>query len=550
MIQLDSFAGSRIARLHAVFVVGIVIAGWLLWNWPDATALALGTFVSEDATCVTAGVLVQQGLLSWWPALLGSFVGIYVGDLALWSMGRLLGRRVFQVPWIACRVSNEAIDRLGTWFDERGWFAIVVARFLPGTRLPLYLAAGMLGRKGWQFAGWTLLAALVWTPLLVGGVAALGSSQPLSARANWIGPVLAGGGALFALALIRTLASPNSRGKWAGRVARLWRWEFWPTWLFYLPAIPWLAWLALRHRSLTVWTAANPGIPDGGVVGESKFDILAKLPKAWIVPSELLTGSSRIAELRRILAGRGWQFPLILKPDVGQRGAGVALVRSIDEAAEYLDTHTGAIVTQPFHPGPFEAGVFYVRMPTDHRGRIFSITDKRFPALIGDGSSTIDRLIWSHPRYRMQAATLRANVDPNQIPRAGESISLTIAGNHCRGTMFLDGGHFVTPELEARFDEIAHHFDGFFFGRFDVRYADEAAFKAGLDFAIVELNGVASESTNLYDPRNSLVAAYRILFRQWDVLFRIGASNHRRGYQPASLRRLAGMLWRYLRGTM
>lgn len=73
----------------------------------------------------------------------------------------------------------------------------------------------------------------------------------------------------------------------------------------------------------------------------------------------------------------------------------------------------------------------------------------------------------------------------------------------------------------------ARRFGGFFVGRFDVRYSDEAEFRAGRGFAIVELNGVASESTNLYDPAWPLWRAYRTLFRQWALLFRIRDANRR-----------------------
>jgi hypothetical protein len=100
--------------------------------------------------------------------------------------------------------------------------------------------------------------------------------------------------------------------------------------------------------------------------------------------------------------------------------------------------------------------------------------------------------------------------------------------------MFRDGSHLITRQLERAIDDVAQTFDGFHFGRFDVRYADVVLFRAGEDFAIVELNGVTSESTNLYDPRHSLIRAYRILFRQWSILFRIGAANRRRGYQASA----------------
>ena len=78
-------------------------------------------------------------------------------------------------------------------------------------------------------------------------------------------------------------------------------------------------------------------------------------------------------------------------------------------------------------------------------------------------------------------------------------------------------------------DEIARAYRGFYVGRFDVRYTDVDAFKAGRDLAIVELNGVTSEPTNIYDPDGTLLDAYRQLFRQWSITFAIGAANRRAG---------------------
>ena len=113
--------------------------------------------------------------------------------------------------------------------------------------------------------------------------------------------------------------------------------------------------------------------------------------------------------------------------------------------------------------------------------------------------------------------------------------------------MFRDGSHFITPELERAVDAIARHFPGFYIGRFDVRYTDVAAFRAGRDLAVVELNGATSESTNLYDPSWSLVAAYRTLFRQWSLLYRIGDANCRRGHAPTTIRELLQLVFSYYR---
>jgi hypothetical protein len=316
--------------------------------------------------------------------------------------------------------------------------------------------------------------------------------------------------------------------------------------------VPFLGWLVVRFHSFTVWTAANPGIPHGGVVGESKFDILSQLPAHWTVPSALLHSAAFLDRLKwfeQIILERGWAFPLVLKPDVGQRGAGVKLVRTLDDVAVYLLMQPAQIIVQTYHPGPFEAGVFYIRIPGETHGHIFSITDKKFPVLVGDGQSTIEQLIWSHPRFRMQAETFlaRHRQQQDRVLSIGESLQLAIAGNHCQGTLFLDGAALITPELERCFDDIAKQFHGFYFGRFDVRYSDVNAFKAGKDINIVELNGVTSESTNLYDPNRSLVSAYRVLFQQWSRLFRIGDANRRLGHRPTPLTTLVRLICSHFR---
>jgi hypothetical protein len=94
---------------------------------------------------------------------------------------------------------------------------------------------------------------------------------------------------------------------------------------------------------------------------------------------------------------------------------------------------------------------------------------------------------------------------------------------------------FCTPELTEKIDVISRKLDGFFIGRYDIRYSDEEELRAGKSFKIIELNGAASEATSIYDARNSLFTAYRTLFRQWELVFDIGAANRRRGCLPTKV---------------
>ncbi len=530
--------------------------------WLHGLALALGTFLSEDLTCIAAGLLVQDGRMNAGVALSGCLAGIVAGDFALWCVGAIAGPRLLNAPWILSRLPRQRVDALAQWFDRHGWSAVVVARFIPGARLPVYLAAGALGSAAPRFLLWTVLAACVWTPLLVLGVVLAGGpvAQAFEAWTGSAATALAAALAVLfvALRIVEQFGTLRGRQRLWARVSRLWRWEFWPMWLFYAPLAPWIAWLSVRYRGLTTPTAANPGIPHGGVVGESKFDILSRLPPEWVAGfARLGTGDPvhRLAQLQEIMGARGWAWPIVLKPDAGQRGAGVRIATDRASAAHAISAMPAALLAQEHHPGPFEAGVFYVRVPRpeaphEEVGRIFSITDKVFPMVEGDGVSTVEDLVWRDRRFRMQARTFLARLDgrSDTVPAPGERVRLALAGNHCQGTLFRDGRHLHTPELERTIDRIARCFDGFYFGRFDIRYASSESLRTGRDFKIIELNGVTSESTNIYDPSWSLLRAYGVLARQWELLFRIGAIHRRAGRRATPLVELLREVRRFYAG--
>jgi hypothetical protein len=125
----------------------------------------------------------------------------------------------------------------------------------------------------------------------------------------------------------------------------------------------------------------------------------------------------------------------------------------------------------------------------------------------------------------------------------GETLKLVEAGNHAQGCIFRDGMRLWTPALARRIDEVSRELSGFFIGRYDIRYSSEEDLRAGGNFQIIELNGAASEATSIYDARNSLAVAYRTLFRQWELVFAIGAANRRRGCAPTRLS-LVWKTWR------
>lgn len=546
----------------AMLIVGTTL--FMIWcgvavsTAPGAAWLALtivaGTLVSEDLSCVGAGVLVAQGRLSFAFALAACLTGLFVGDVMLFLAGRWLGRAA--VGWAPLKwfVSDAAIERSSDWFERRGAGVIFLSRFVPGTRLPTYFAAGALRTSCGRFALYFSIACAVWTPLLVGLASLLG--EELLTSALLIGQRAALKTGLVVVAvfvvvkLVLKLTDHRQRRLLVGAWRRARWWEFWPAWAFYPPVVLHIAWLMLRHRNATLFTAANPAIPAGGFVGESKMDILRGLATAgeFVARAELipavLDDASRLSLAREFMAEHRLNFPVALKPNQGQRGAGVAIVRDGRELMAYLRDAPGDTIIQEYASGA-EFGVFYYRMPGAARGRIFSITEKRFPAVTGDGAQTLEELILNDERAvclaRRYGEQLRGRLA--DVPRVGEQVQLVELGTHCRGAIFLDGEWVRTPALEAAFDRISGGYEGFYFGRYDVRTPSVEDFRAGRNFKVVELNGVTSEATNIYDPKNGLFAAYRILRAQWRLAFEIGARNVARGTRATSFTTLVTVCW-------
>jgi hypothetical protein len=332
---------------------------------------------------------------------------------------------------------------------------------------------------------------------------------------------------------------------------RLTRWEYWPPWLSYLPLVFWIGALAIRHRSLVAFTAANPAIPAGGFIGESKFAILDGLSKSRdrIARSELIAGCrpgrEKLEQVRAFMRRERLSLPVVLKPNDGQRGSGVVVAWSHDELRAWLRRSVVDTIAQEYVPG-VEFGVFYCRKPWETHGRIISVTEKRPPFVVGDGRRSLEQLILDDRRSLAMARfhLRRQHARLNDVPAAGDAVSLGDLGTHCRGALFLDGRAALSPEAERAFDEMSRLFEGFYFGRYDVRARSVEDFKAGR-FTVIELNGVTSEATHIYDPRVGLVEAYRALFEQWSLAFEIGAANIRRGAATTSIPSLVRLLLHY-----
>jgi membrane protein DedA with SNARE-associated domain/pimeloyl-ACP methyl ester carboxylesterase len=520
------------------------------WLLAIMLILALGTLASEDLTCIAAGLMAAHGQLSWLAAASACFVGIFVGDMLLFIAGRTLGRAAVRRAPLRWLVTPAAIERCRRWFEQRGARVILISRFTPGLRLPTYVTAGLIGVSALQFTLWFLVAGLLWTPGLV--FLSMFAGDRLMGTFSWLehhpllGVAVVVGCMLLVVKLGVPLFSHRGRRLLYGRWLRLTRWEFWPPWIFYPPLVLYIVWLGIKHRSLAVVTAVNPCMPAGGVVGESKADILDDLSRAFVGCGPVLPASRRIpaaqdlhrrvAQVNAFLDEHSLSFPVVLKPDAGERGAGVSVLRGPADIEPFLANTPHDVVAQEFAAGP-EYGVFYVRHPQAEQGEIISITEKCKPTVVGDGTRSLEELMLDDARAPALAHVYTEQLGARlvDVPAAGEVVLLTDVGAHACGTVFTDGHRLLTPELSARIDALSRRIEGFYFGRYDIIAPSDEHLMRGEDLRIIELNGLTSESTHIYDARTSLFAAYRTLMEQWRMAFAIGIANRAEGAATTSV---------------
>lgn len=544
-------------------------------------SLAVSTLISEDLACITAGLMVSQGQIDFFSASLACFLGILAGDMLLYLAGRYLGRAALARRPLRWVTSDAAVERASTWFRRRGLAVIFISRFTPGLRLPTYFAAGVLRTNPLSFLLYFSLACLLWAPSLVWlasqfGDRAEGLLQQFEEHTLWL---LVGLGLLvFTMTrIVVPLFTLRGRRLWIGAIRRQTHWEYWPRWRLYWPVLGTILWQSLHHRSFAMVTAVNPDLEGGGLVGESKANGLARLNGPGVpafcffphVANAAGVGGAGHAECATVAGATGgaaatalvekhvhdleqWRtqnniaYPLILKPDAGERGTGVTLINNQAQARAWFADYPRNAIAQPFIAG-LEFGISYLRFPGEAHGCVVSISAKELPSVVGDGGSTLEQLILQHPRHVAMARTLLATNAKRliDVPAAGEQVELSPLGTHSLGAAFLDRQHLHTPELEQAIDAISQRVPGFFLGRYDIRVPSVEDLQAGRNLAVLELNGLTGEPAHIYDPQHSVSYARKVLRQTWRDAFVIAAANIKAGARPTRGREL----WNLLRSS-
>ncbi len=313
---------------------------------------------------------------------------------------------------------------------------------------------------------------------------------------------------------------------------RLTHWEHWPTFMFYVPLLPYAIYKAILARNLIFFLATNPSILYSGSGTESKFETISLIPEKLNPKSLLIQKHRPIDNILKQINSKNIGFPLIAKPDMGFRGYLVKKINNEKELGEYFQKINIPIIIQEFIDFEHEIGVFYHRLPGNTQGKITSITIKKYLQIKGDGIQSLSSLILNHQRaflYHDLFKNIHKN-KMNEIPPMDNITTLSVIGNHSKGTQFLDGAELINTDLERIFDQLNHQIKGWYYGRVDLKYQSFDSLCKGNDFKIIEINGIISEPTHIYDPTEgaNYFDALKSIKEHWKILSEIAMYNHKK----------------------
>ena len=326
---------------------------------------------------------------------------------------------------------------------------------------------------------------------------------------------------------------------------KIFSWELWNFYVLYAPvSVVWF-WYCLRSWSVWFFSSSNPTITFGGFEGEGKKEMYDQLPPHLVPRTIYIMHDLTYQEVIQKVRDAGFNYPFIVKPDVGMKGMLFRKIESEEQLVRYHERIPVEYIVQDLVELPVEVSVFYYRYPDQQKGTVSGFIHKELLQVKGNGESTLKELIQQHPRakFRMDEMEHRHGHRFNRVIPQDEIFYLSYAGNHNRGAHFTNLHKEIDEDLQKVFDKLSHYTDKFFYGRYDIKTTSIEDLKKGKNFLILEFNGCGAEPNHIYDCGMSIWKAYGVILTHWKALYRISRYNHKNGVPYWSFKRG----WNYLK---
>jgi membrane protein DedA with SNARE-associated domain len=134
-------------------------------------------FVPGDVFLVYVGHRLPANIWAWLAAWLGFVVAVVLGSTNLYLLSRRLGRRVLAHPVARfLHLTPERLAKAESEFRQWGPWAVILGRHVPGLRVPITVAAGILEMELRIFLASVAISSAVWAAVFLALGIAYGES--------------------------------------------------------------------------------------------------------------------------------------------------------------------------------------------------------------------------------------------------------------------------------------------------------------------------------------------------------------------------------------
>jgi len=256
-------------------------------------------------------------------------------------------------------------------------------------------------------------------------------------------------------------------------------------WFFYQSFFHGLK-IIIQTRSISFFSALNPAIAMGGFLDDKKTDIYK------IIPASYLPLTKQVNDLKSALAlmkSGDFEYPIIIKPDIGLKGIGVAKISSPKLMEQYFSAHKqkDSFVEYPF--------------------------------VVGDGNKTLLELINlnKNPFLKKAWITNSFNDRLNEILDINKKLIIDPIGNYSRGAKFYSRQDQISQEFIESANDLFKEIEGIDFCRIDLKTKNLEALQKG-KYKIIELNGAKSEPLHIYDPDLTWSQIVNDIKQHWKII--------------------------------
>jgi len=312
--------------------------------------------------------------------------------------------------------------------------------------------------------------------------------------------------------------------KWQDRGYWISKQYYWQSMVYYL-------YNAAKYRSLTYFSACNPALSFGGMLADDKTEAYKIIPDRYL-PQTIIYNSDQ--NIKEQLAHRSIQFPVVVKPNMGYKGYAVQECTDLENLEKYINEldHKKEWLIQEYVDHKCEYSIMYYRSPISDEYGITSISDKKYPSVIGDASRSLNQLIDDYENAFIDKEYLKKKWEDDlaKTPSYKEEIQLHHIGNYSRGSKFNSSMNEKDDRLALAMHNVFSGSDEIYFCRFDIKADSMEAVRNG-DFKIMEINGAKSEPLHIYDPQYGLFDRMKEVRKHWKLMTRIIDERRKQGYQ-------------------